>query len=88
MGDGSFITRSARGHRGQSVPELWLGRFADAYRLQLQSWIDALSGRAPLGGASAWDGYAATVVANHAIEALHSGIRTAVVLPARPDLYA
>ena len=88
MGDGSYITRSARGLRGQSVPELWLGRFADAYRLQLQGWIDALSGRAEPTGANAWDGYVATVVADRAIEALRSGERVAIELPPRPALYA
>ncbi|MBK9738858.1 MAG: Gfo/Idh/MocA family oxidoreductase [Actinobacteria bacterium] len=87
MGDGSYVTRSARGHRGQAVPELWLGRFADAYRLQLQSWIDQLSGRGRPAGASAWDGYVATIVANRAIQALRSGVRIGVDLPERPPLY-
>jgi myo-inositol 2-dehydrogenase/D-chiro-inositol 1-dehydrogenase len=88
MGDGSFITRSKAGSRGTDVPELWLGRFADAYRLQLQSWIDAVSGGGPLPGASAWDGYVATVVANRAIESLRSGSRVQIDLPDRPALYA
>jgi myo-inositol 2-dehydrogenase / D-chiro-inositol 1-dehydrogenase len=88
MGEGSYITRSAAGLRGQDVPELWLGRFAEAYRRQLQSWVDHLRGHGPLHGASAWDGYVATVTANRAVAALQSGTAVAVDLPARPVLYA
>ena len=47
-GRGRYITRSAAGLRGQDVPELWLGRFADAYRRQLQAWIDHLRSGAPV----------------------------------------
>jgi myo-inositol 2-dehydrogenase/D-chiro-inositol 1-dehydrogenase len=88
MGEGSYITRSAAGIRGQEVPELWLGRFADAYHRQLQAWIDHLRIGGPVPGASAWDGYVATIIANHAVEALHSGRPVAVELPERPALYA
>lgn len=88
MGEGSFITRSAAGMRGQDVPELWLGRFAEAYRLQLQAWIDQLRGKGPVRGASAWDGYVATVTANRAVVALQSGTPVAVDLPECPALYA
>ena len=88
MGEGSFITRSAAGMRGQDVPELWLGRFASAYHRQLQAWIDALISGGPLPGASAWDGYVATVTANCAVAALGSGAPVDVVLPTRPALYA
>ena len=88
MGDGSYITRTARRHRGQAIPELWLGRFADAYRRQLQAWIHHVGGRAAATGATAWDGFAATHVANRAIEALHSQARVKMDLPERPALYA
>lgn len=88
MGEGSFITRSAAGLRGQDVPELWLGRFADAYHRQLQAWIDHLRFGGPVPGASAWDGYVATVTANRAVAALQSGEAVEIVLPERPALYA
>lgn len=88
MGEGSFITRSAAGMRGQDVPELWLGRFADAYHRQLQGWIDHLTTGAPVPGASAWDGYVATVVANCAVRALGTGGPVDVVLPPTPSLYS
>jgi myo-inositol 2-dehydrogenase / D-chiro-inositol 1-dehydrogenase len=88
MGEGSYITRSAAGLRGQDVPELWLGRFAEAYHRQLQAWIDHLRGGGPVPGASAWDGYVATIVANHAVKALQTGEIVDVVLPPTPALYA
>lgn len=88
LGEGSFITRSVNGLRGQDVPALWLGRFAEAYRRQLQAWIDHLRGHGPLVGATAWDGYVATVTANRAVAALQSGTPVPVDLPPRPALYA
>ncbi|MFZ0160252.1 MAG: Gfo/Idh/MocA family oxidoreductase [Kineosporiaceae bacterium] len=87
MGDGSFVTRSKAFTRGVGLPELWLGRFAEAYRLQLQGWVDAVRSEGPFPGASIWDGYAATVVANRAIEAYRTGRRVAIDLPPRPALY-
>ena len=88
MGDGAFITRSASFSRGVDIPELWFGRFAEAYRAQLQGWIDALRTGGPLPGASAWDGYAATVVSSHAIRAYRTGETVAIDLPPTPELYA
>ncbi|MEM9566564.1 MAG: Gfo/Idh/MocA family oxidoreductase [Actinomycetota bacterium] len=87
MGDGTFVTRSRSFSRGVDVPELWLGRFAESYRLQLQGWIDAIRSGTPPPGASAWDGYLATVVANRAIEAYHRGEEVAIEVPPRPALY-
>ncbi|GAA2015470.1 Gfo/Idh/MocA family oxidoreductase [Nakamurella flavida] len=88
MGDGAFITRSAAFSRGVDIPELWFGRFAEAYRVQLQSWIDALRHDTPLLGANAWDGYAATVVSTRAIEAYRTGTTVDIELPEVPELYA
>jgi myo-inositol 2-dehydrogenase/D-chiro-inositol 1-dehydrogenase len=81
MGQDSLITRSAYGRRGQSVPDLWIGRFREAYRRQLQGWVDHLRGRGPQVGAGLWDGYVATVVAGSAIESLKVGGWVPVALP-------
>lgn len=65
----------------------WRGRFADAYRIELQAWIDAIAiGGAA--GASAWDGYAATAVADAALAALKSGEPTDIRLEPKPAFYA
>lgn len=87
MGDGNFVTRSRAFSRGVDVPELWLGRFAEAYRVQLQGWVDALASGTPPPGASAWDGYLATVMANRAIAAYHQGAEVTIDAGPRPELY-
>jgi myo-inositol 2-dehydrogenase/D-chiro-inositol 1-dehydrogenase len=65
----------------------WRARFADAYRLQLQSWVDGIAAGRQV-GASAWDGYEATAVAGASLEALASGQPVAIHLEPRPSFYA
>lgn len=86
MGDGSYITRRSARVVGHEVPELWLGRFADAYRIQLQAWVDATHA-GTTSGATAWDGLAATIAANAAVTSVTQGPQT-IDLPQRPALYA
>ncbi len=76
------------GARAEPIAQGWLERFGDTYRVELQAWIDAVaSGRST--GASAWDGYAAAVIADAGVQALHRpGDRVPVTLPERPALYA
>jgi myo-inositol 2-dehydrogenase/D-chiro-inositol 1-dehydrogenase len=85
MGDGAYLTRRAERSVGHDVPELWLGRFEDAYRRQLQAWVDAThAGRTS--GATAWDGLLATITANAAVTAITEGPQS-IDLPERPALY-
>jgi myo-inositol 2-dehydrogenase/D-chiro-inositol 1-dehydrogenase len=76
----------AAGQDGQEIDEDFRGRFADAYREQMQSWVDALGEGGPT-GASAWDGYAAAAVADACVESLAAGRREEVRLAPRPGLY-
>jgi myo-inositol 2-dehydrogenase/D-chiro-inositol 1-dehydrogenase len=71
-----------------SVPMDWRERFLRAYDIELQEWVDALAAGAGTTGPSAWDGYAAAVVSDAAVEALHHGSRTLVEMRDKPDLYA
>lgn len=64
----------------------WFGWFADAYRAEVDEWVDAVTGGS-FAGPSCWDGYAAQVVAEACAESLRSGGRVAVVTGERPDLY-
>jgi myo-inositol 2-dehydrogenase / D-chiro-inositol 1-dehydrogenase len=64
----------------------WRQRFATAYRQQLQDWIRSIETGA-YAGASAWDGYAASAVAEVALESLSRGRSTKITLEARPSLY-
>jgi myo-inositol 2-dehydrogenase / D-chiro-inositol 1-dehydrogenase len=86
MGDGAYLTRRAERSVGHDVPELWLGRFEDAYRRQLQAWVDATH-RGLTSGATAWDGLLATITANAAVASIDDGPQT-IDLPPRPALYA
>ena len=65
----------------------WRDRFARAYALQLQAWISSVRAGAPA-GASAWDGYAASAVADACLDfSLRSGqpmaVRSAAPRPLR-----
>ena len=86
MTDAVSITSARELAIGRSLPEQWLGRFGEAYRLEMQGWIDALR-TGTVTGASAWDGYMATLVANTCIRALDTDAALAVDMPERPSLY-
>lgn len=86
MTDAVHITSARELAIGRSLPEQWLGRFGEAYRLEMQGWIDALR-TGTVTGASAWDGYMATLVANTCIQALDTDAAVAVEMPERPSLY-
>lgn len=64
--------------RGVEYPEDWIPRYADAYRLQLQSWVDALAGGGPSPLATAHDGLRAALVADAAVESMTTGRTVAV----------
>lgn len=71
---------------GHDWPLNWVPRFAEAYRLQMTAWVSAVrSGRST--GASAWDGYAASAIAERIVPALQSGQQVALNLGVRPNLY-
>ncbi|MDI6100382.1 Gfo/Idh/MocA family oxidoreductase [Actinoplanes sp. NEAU-A12] len=70
------------GLHARALPGDWRPRFAEAYRLELQDWIDGTDG-----GATAWDGFAATFVAQACVTALESGQRHSVGLPPVPGIY-
>jgi myo-inositol 2-dehydrogenase/D-chiro-inositol 1-dehydrogenase len=68
-------------------PPNWVPRFAESYRLQMQAWVDAQhDGRSV--GASAWDGFVTTAIAEQIVGALASGDRINLTFPPRPSLYA
>ncbi|MCW2811708.1 MAG: idh, partial [Friedmanniella sp.] len=57
----------------------WRPRFADAYRLELQTWVDSLGGRPPGVLATAYDGLVASAVADAVITSMHTGGATTPV---------
>lgn len=69
------------------IPASWKVRFGATYHAELQEWISGLL-RGETVGPSAWDGYAATRVAEAGVEAVRTGQRVAIDYIAKPDLYA
>jgi myo-inositol 2-dehydrogenase/D-chiro-inositol 1-dehydrogenase len=70
------------------VPGDWRERFALSYDVELREWIDTVAAARPPQGPSAWDGYAAQIVSDAALQSLHIGGRVAIDVPPRPGLYA
>ena len=69
-------------------------RFADAYRIELQSWVDAIhrwrsdpSGGEPISGPDGWDGYRAAVITEAVVASMNDGQKTEVNYLPLPDLY-
>jgi myo-inositol 2-dehydrogenase / D-chiro-inositol 1-dehydrogenase len=58
---------------GTAYPADWRPRFADAYRLELQAWVDGILEGRPSPVASAHDGLVATVAAEAAITSMRQG---------------
>jgi myo-inositol 2-dehydrogenase/D-chiro-inositol 1-dehydrogenase len=75
------------GYRSGRVPADWRERFIRAYDIEFQEWLDAVAAGTST-GPTAWDGYAAAVVADSCLEALRTGNRTTVSLRERPDFYS
>ncbi|WP_329360861.1 Gfo/Idh/MocA family protein [Streptomyces sp. NBC_01483] len=87
IGDEHTMVVTTAGGAREEVAQDYLVRFADAYDREVQAWVDATrAGRVT--GPSAWDGYAASAVAEAGVRALESGERVSVELAPRPDLYA
>lgn len=76
-------------HHGFAFPEDWIPRFGQAYRDQMQAWVDAAAkGGTTASGASAWDGFVTTAVAEQIAASLATGAAVGIQIPARPALYA
>ncbi len=71
---------------GVSYPDNWIPRFADAYCKQLTDWISAVTTGTPV-GASAWDGYVASAIAEQIAAGLAEIHATTLKYPSRPSLY-
>lgn len=87
MAQPSVTLVNADRRHGHSYPENWVPRFRDAYRVQMNAWVRAVASGEPA-GASAWDGYVATAIAEQVVTALQTGSKAQLFLGARPDLYA
>jgi myo-inositol 2-dehydrogenase / D-chiro-inositol 1-dehydrogenase len=87
LGSLSPVEIRTAGRAGTPIPADWRERFLAAYDIELQEWVHALAGGGRPLGPSAWDGYAAAVVSDAAVEALRTGARVPVALAEKPKLY-
>ncbi|MCW7942792.1 inositol 2-dehydrogenase [Streptomyces hygroscopicus] len=86
IGEGHTMVVTTADGASEEVARDYLVRFAEAYDREVQAWADATrQGRVT--GPSAWDGYAASAVAEAGVRAQLSGGRETVDLAPRPDLY-
>jgi len=88
LADSNLVVVRRDGAFSGRVPTDWRERFIRAYDVELQEWVDAVAGGLGATGPSSWDGYAAAVVSDAALEALHAGGRTAITMRDKPELYA
>jgi myo-inositol 2-dehydrogenase/D-chiro-inositol 1-dehydrogenase len=88
LGELSAVAVRRAGQLATPVPADWRERFIRAYDVEFQEWIDSIAAGIGPVGPSAWDGYAAAVVSDAGVEALHSGERVTVSLADKPKLYA
>src|SRR5205807_8859275 len=72
--------------KATAFPADWRPRFADAYRLQNQAWTRAIAaGKLAEEGASAWDGYAAALIAEAGLRSLAQGVTVKIEMARRPE---
>jgi myo-inositol 2-dehydrogenase / D-chiro-inositol 1-dehydrogenase len=79
----------------QNFPPDWRGRSAEAYRRELQTWVDAIlswrsgtieGGAGPVDGPNAWDGYRAAVV-SQVLASMSQGGPARVEAMSLPEFY-
>ena len=75
------------GRDGFGLNPDWRGRFEEAYREQLRAWVGSIQSGRPV-GSSAWDGYAASIVAADCLRSFHQKSRVPVSLETKPSFYA
>jgi myo-inositol 2-dehydrogenase/D-chiro-inositol 1-dehydrogenase len=87
LGESSPVTVRKNNQYSGRVPEDWRERFISAYDVEFQEWIDGVRDGGTY-GPSSWDGYAAAVVSDAAVESIATGARTIVKMGEKPALYS
>jgi myo-inositol 2-dehydrogenase/D-chiro-inositol 1-dehydrogenase len=65
------IVTDAERKRAVDYPADWIPRYSDAYRIELQEWVDAIAQERTPTLADAQDGLAAALVADALVESMH-----------------
>ncbi|MFM2356089.1 MAG: hypothetical protein RLZZ528_1825 [Pseudomonadota bacterium] len=80
------ITSNRDGRSAHVFPDNWIPRFREAYRLQMNAWVKSVQDGTHV-GASAWDGYVATAIAEQLVVALRSDTKVSLFPGPLPALY-
>ncbi|WP_431324786.1 Gfo/Idh/MocA family oxidoreductase [Rhizobium sp. YTU87027] len=75
------------GSNRRGYPNNWIPRFRNAYTIQLNQWVKAVRDGAPCQGASAWDGYVTTLIAEQIVAALEDDGYARFTSEKRPSFY-
>ncbi|RWI04343.1 MAG: hypothetical protein EOQ90_30705 [Mesorhizobium sp.] len=90
-GTTSFVQLDATGIRsngmtGKVVSDDWIWRFDAAYKNQAKAWVKSVKSGIPT-GASAWDGYVATRVAEECVTSLKMQSERSLDVEPTPAFY-
>ena len=73
--------------RAAAIAPGWEDRFAEAYNIELQDWVDSVK-RDTVCGASAWDGYMACLTASILGQCREEGgTAKEIEMPETPEFY-
>lgn len=86
MPEPSFPTLRHKAARSVAIETDWKRRFADAYDVEIQDWINATK-EGKVNGPTAWDGYLAAVTADALVKSQESGRVEDIVTGACPAFY-
>lgn len=82
----SFPTYRKAGGITTPIEQDWQKRFANAYEIEIQEWVDATR-RGEVNGPNAWDGLIANVTADALLVSQQSGEEVPVQVGPRPEFY-
>ncbi|ASP82982.1 Gfo/Idh/MocA family protein [Sinorhizobium meliloti] len=79
--------RNFSGQHSAAYPDNWIPRFRSAYATQMNAWVKSVRSGGANDGASAWDGYVTTLLAEQIVAALDTGSSAHFVVGSRPAFY-
>jgi myo-inositol 2-dehydrogenase / D-chiro-inositol 1-dehydrogenase len=82
----TFINASGRHSCG--YPDNWVPRFRKAYVNQMNAWVRSVNTGQASGGATAWDGYVTTSIAEQVVSALEKCSASSLSIEPRPSFYS
>lgn len=75
------------GTQSSFLPSNWIPRFRVAYKAQSRAWVDSVITGRKNHGASAWDGYVTTAVAERIVASVSSNEIIKINISEQPEFY-